>query len=368
MVGVRVQCGVFKYPDTPMTPNPHTPRRIAVIGAGIAGVSAARVLAQAGHDVQLFEKSPAVGGRMATRNSPFGGFDHGAQYFTVRDARFEAALAATPGLCRPWSATRVHLLDAHGAVAEPDAPRGDTHWVPVPAMRALVQAWAADLGAAQRVHLGTRVQRLAPDALHPQRWQLHTQGPDDAAQVVAGFDAVLLALPSVQARELLQLSNLQPGWMSPLDAVQMAPCWTVLVAFPQAMQPGLGSLGPQWNAARSTHHRVAWLARESSKPGREGVERWTIQASATWSTEHLSDTPERVQDKLLRAFAEITGIRAQPAHIDSQRWLFAQTTQALGQTHLWDASVGLGLCGDWCIGHRVEDAFLSGQALGLAAV
>ena len=45
-----------------------------------------------------------------------------------------------------------------------------------------------------------------------------------------------------------------------------------MLAFAQASQPGLTTLGPQWNAALSTHHRVAWLARESSKPGREPIE------------------------------------------------------------------------------------------------
>jgi renalase len=79
-------------------------------------------------------------------------------------------------------------------------------------------------------------------------------------------------------------------------------------------QPSLPHLGPQWNAALSTHHRIAWLARESSKPSRDMIERWTVQASAAWSREHLEDDAPRVQAKLLKAFAEITGIRAEPAH------------------------------------------------------
>eukprot|EP01031_Cornospumella_fuschlensis_P052994 gene52994-64738_t len=66
---------------------------IAIIGAGIAGITAARTLAQAGHHVHVFEKSRGAGGRMSTRLSNFGTFDHGAQYFTVRDARFAQALA-----------------------------------------------------------------------------------------------------------------------------------------------------------------------------------------------------------------------------------------------------------------------------------
>ncbi|NBY26365.1 MAG: FAD-dependent oxidoreductase, partial [Betaproteobacteria bacterium] len=43
------------------------PQHLAVIGAGMAGIACARTLVQAGHTVQLFEKSRGVGGRMATR-------------------------------------------------------------------------------------------------------------------------------------------------------------------------------------------------------------------------------------------------------------------------------------------------------------
>ena len=56
----------------------------------------------------------------------------------------------------------------------------------------------------------------------------------------------------------------------------------------------------------------------------------------------------------------MTGIRAEPAHADTKRWLYAKTDTALGKSHLWDSQAGLGLCGDWCLGHRVEDAFVSG--------
>jgi predicted NAD/FAD-dependent oxidoreductase len=150
-----------------------------------------------------------------------------------------------------------------------------------------------------------------------------------------------------------------------INPVQVAPCWTLMLAFPQAMQPGMYALGPQWNAARSIHHRIAWLTRESSKPGREPVERWTVQASAAWSQEHLNDDEDRVQAKLLKAFSEITGIRAQPSFASVHRWHYAQTLQALGTSHLWDAKSRLGVCGDWCLGHRVEDAFISGLELAL---
>ena len=344
-------------------------RHIAIIGAGIAGIACARTLMRAGHQVSLFEKSARPGGRMATRSSPFGSFDHGAQYFTVRDQRFALALQTVPELCKPWSANTVRVLDEHGRVAAAGLPAREPHWVPTPGMNALATAWAEPLAKAGSLKLETRVTRLERDASQVHHWTLHTVGPETdnghRREALSGFDAVVLALPAWQARELLLNSELADTMAQEIGAVEVAPCWTLMLAFPNAMQPAFSTLGPQWNAARSTHHRIAWLARESSKPGREPIERWTVQASAAWSREHFNDDPLRVQAKLCKAFSEVTGIRAEPTHVDSHRWAYAQTVKPLGKSHLWDPRVRLGACGDWCTGHRVEDAFLSGLGLAL---
>jgi len=62
--------------------------RTAMVGAGLAGLTAAGALAEAGEDVVLFEKARGPGGRTSTRRTDIGAFDHGAQYFTARDPRF----------------------------------------------------------------------------------------------------------------------------------------------------------------------------------------------------------------------------------------------------------------------------------------
>jgi predicted NAD/FAD-dependent oxidoreductase len=340
-------------------------RHIAIVGGGIAAITCARTLVQAGHRVTVFEKSSGLGGRMSTRSSSFGTFDHGAQYFTVRDQRFVQAIQTVPGVCRPWSANIVRVLDSHGCVAAAGLPAREPHWVANPGMNALVKAWAQPLVDAAQVELQTKVVAIEPDSLNKKQWQLRTQGDGGSSHVFGGFDAVVLGIPSPQAQVLLANTPKAAALAKKTASVTVAPCWTLMLAFPQAVQPGLTTLGPQWNVARSTHHRIAWLARESSKPGRSKVERWTIQASAAWSQEHLNDAPSRVEAKLIKAFSEVTGIRAEPAHAETHRWMYAKTEKALGQSHLWDAKAGIGVCGDWCLGHRVEDAFVSGLELAL---
>lgn len=348
---------------------PAAQRHIAVVGGGMAGVACARTLVQAGHRVTLIEKSRGFGGRMSTRRTTFGGFDHGAQYFTVRDARFARALETAKSVVRPWSVSTVRVLDELGRVLASAPPPSEPHFVATPGMSSLVSHWAAPLADGSlkaEVLLQTRVTHIERDALHPEQWQLRTEGADGGVQVLGGFDRIVLALPHPQTHDLLMVSGHSPELRHTLDAVSVAPCWTLMVAYPNAMQPDLPHLGPQWNAARSSHHRISWLARESSKPQREPLERWTVQASPAWSSKHLEDDADRVKAKLLKGFAQITGIRATPAYAEVHRWRYAQTQQPLGQSHLYDNKLGIGLCGDWCLGHRVEDAFISGLELALA--
>jgi renalase len=382
---------------TATSPSPHS-KHIAIIGAGMAGITAARTLLQAGHRVTVLEKSHSAGGRMSTRQTEFGSFDHGAQYFTVRDARFRQmmqwALSNAPEIARPWAANAVRVLDSQGRTLEAALPSREPHWVAQPGMNALVGHMAAPLLKAKQLLLGQQVRLIERMANGQYSLQCHNSDDTKAKpQSIKGFDAVLMAIPSVQAQTLLQdsahalreklsgslskseqtikvLQGVLSDFSQKTSAVTVSPCWTLMLAFPNALplspSQSVRLLGPQWNAARSTHHRIAWLTRESSKPARGGIERWTVQASAAWSQEHLEDDAERVKAKLLKAFAEITNIRATPSYAQAHRWRYAKTDKALGVSHLWDASSGIGVCGDWCLGHRVEDAFVSGLELAFA--
>jgi predicted NAD/FAD-dependent oxidoreductase len=338
-----------------------------VIGAGMAGLACARTLMQAGHDVHVYERLPQAGGRMRSVNGPQGAFDIGAQYFTVRDPRFELALQTVPGLCRPWSVSTLRVLDAQGRQSSAAPAPTEAHWVATPNMQALPLAWASPLWEADRLHLGQRVTRLERQP-GTAGWSLHVETTEPTTQIRSGFDAVVLALPAPLARQLLQTTPLALPLVQDMAEVEMAPCWTLTLSYPMATEAGLSTLGPQWNAARTTHERAVWVARESSKPGRSQSERWTVHASPQWSQEHRADDAPRVLAKMQKAFGEITRIRVPPRHASVYLWPQAQTLSPLGRSHLWNAGAGLGLCGDWCLGRRVEDAFVSGLEMALALV
>ncbi|HST61104.1 MAG TPA: NAD(P)-binding protein, partial [Longimicrobium sp.] len=47
-------------------PHTSTPRNVAIVGAGVAGLVAASLLAQAGNTVTIYEASSRIGGRIMT--------------------------------------------------------------------------------------------------------------------------------------------------------------------------------------------------------------------------------------------------------------------------------------------------------------
>jgi predicted NAD/FAD-dependent oxidoreductase len=307
--------------------------RIAVIGAGIAGLTAARRLAKAGATVTVFEKSRGVGGRLATRRADAGGIDHGAQYVTAREPAFRAfaARAKAEGSLAVWS------------------PRGkdsDDEWlVGMPRMSAFVAA----LVDAFTVVTERRVMSIVDDGT------VMTLTFEEGGEA-GPFDRVVVAVPGPQAVPLLEPFGAP---FERLRDVRFGPCWTLMVGFTEAIDPGFDvcrDAGP-----------LAWVAASASKPGRTG-HYWVAQANPTWSREHLEDAPELVKAQLLALFADAVGAHPEPDHVSVHRWRYALVEASVGETFLLSADGRIGACGDHMIAPRVECAWESGGGLADALV
>lgn len=312
--------------------------QIAVIGAGLAGLAAARRMHEAGLQVVLFDKSRGVGGRLATRRIDTMAFDHGAQFFTARGETFSRLVAgwAARGVVTAWPA----------AEAQGGAPR----YVGTPGMSAPARALAAGLV----IVTGRTVARLARSRVDG-RWSVHDADGVVSTAGIDRFDAVVLAIPAPQAGALLAASDAAlPG----LEAASYAPCWALLVA-------ATGPVPSLPDASGEDDGVLSWVARNGSKPGRAALpETFTAHAGAAWSRENLERPTEDVRDRLLAALAKRAGPGLEPIYAVVHRWRYALVETPAGRDFLWDAALGLGACGDWCLGGRVEAAFDSGHAMG----
>lgn len=314
---------------------------VAVVGAGLAGLTAASVLAGRGYPITVFDKARGPGGRTSTRREGDFAFDHGCQYLTVRDERFRRYLEiwAEQGAASPWHPRVANCDKGQIIPVNDDTPR----WVGVPGMNALAKNLARDLD----LTLATRITGITPT---DGGWRLTSDpaGDDDP------YEVVVVATPAEQAVPLLASV---PALQTAAASVHMQPCWAVMLAFEY-------DLDLPFDAAFLRNSPLVWVAQNGSKPGRPGPESWVLHASPTWSRKHLEWSPEQVLPILTEAFFEaIGGKPVGPSASKAHRWRYAAPENPLGAGFLWDATRGLAACGDWCHSARAEGAFLSGLQL-----
>ncbi len=307
---------------------------VAIIGAGMAGLTCARALTDHGVRVLVIDKGRGLGGRIATRRGPFGSVDHGAVALSVAQGAPSDA---------PWAISYAAYLDAAGArgaaVYWPEAQG----WVGVPGMSGLLQPAAQGVA----VRLGAEVTGLAQDG---GGWRLQGSVVPDMR-----FDQVILAIPQPQAMGLLGVS---PDLQQAIAPARMRAVWTAMAGFDRPLPlPG--------NLIHCDDGPVATAIRSSAKPGRAGDgDAWVLHASADWTAARLElDKPEAA-GLLLDAFLDSSGLdRRTPVWLEGHRWRYGLTATALGRPFVRDAGRGLSVCGDWCLGDSAADAFASGQAL-----
>lgn len=307
------------------------------MGAGLAGLLAGRALADAGAEVVLFDKGRAPGGRLATRRIGAARLDHGAQFFTVRDERFEALVRGwrDEGLVREW---------CRGF----DRDDGHPRYVVDGGMNALAKHIARGLD----VRCGSLVFRIDRDA---GGWVV---GLDDATHTQV--DAVVVTCPLPQTASLLFTAEIElPEVLRRTDYDRTLALLAVLDGPSAVPAPG---------GVQATAHEdpVFSFVADNLAKGVSDVTALTLHANAAWSAAHWDDPPADAHAALLAAalpwFGNATVVQAQ-----HKRWRFA-TPQAIWPEPCWvgDGRQPIVVAGDAFAGPRVEGAALSGIAAAAA--
>ena len=323
--------------------------RVAVIGAGIAGLFAARTLSDHGLAVTVFEKSRGVGGRMASRRTDEGtSFDHGAQYFTVRDARFKRYVDSwiQQGLVEQWAGTgcenKNRVVVLRNGHVESESSSVD-RYVAVPYMNSVCKHLAFDLDIQRQ----TRVEKvLSVD----HKLEL----VDDQSSSLGPFDRVVVSAPAGQTAEILSEF---PALAEPISKINMKRCWAAMIAFERALTDA-------WTGAFIHDSFLTWAARNNTKPQRDqSTEHLILHADHNWTDDRWENDPTEMANQMLDEFWRISGISPQaPTHVAGHRWGFALADNAANHGCYFDGQYRIAACGDWANGSRVEGAFLSGMA------
>ncbi len=336
--------------------------QVLVIGAGLAGLSAAHALRAAGHAVIVVDKGRGAGGRLATRRMGDAAFDTGAQFFTVRDPAFAAEIAGwqAAGLVAPW-------CDGFPVLGRAGTPDGHPRYRAVGGMNRVAKHLAQGLDLRDQRTV-TRLTAVAGG------WEV-TVEPGDLAKpgaVASGpaqtlrADAVVLTAPAPQAVRLLRASGLPVD--PAVEAVRYAPCLCLLIDVPDApgpLLPAPGGLRVEDDAA------VSWIASQRAKGLRRTGEGFVVHTTPAWSAERYDWTDERIRDELEPAAEAVlarAGVIVEPAAVQLKKWRFSLPTVTVPTPTVRVAvAAPLQLAGDaYGDRPRVEGAWLSGRAAAAA--
>jgi predicted NAD/FAD-dependent oxidoreductase len=310
---------------------------VGIVGAGLAGLSAARRLHAAGEQVVLVDKGRGPGGRMATRRIADATVDHGAQFFTARDPVFATLVQdwMTAGLVREWCRGFDELPDGH--------PR----YVVEGGMNALAK------------HLATGLDLRSPAMAFGLRKTGESATPgwaiklDDASLI--DCDAVVVATPVPQALAIVITGGIDlPVDLRSIDYDRTLALLVVLDR-PAALPPGPGAV----QHGDDTFSMIV----DNERKGISRVPAVTFHANPQWSLAWWERDRAETAAALLLAARPWLGEATVLEH-QVKRWRLA-TPQRLWPDRCWvapGAVAPLVLAGDAFAGPRVEGAVLSGLA------
>ncbi len=298
---------------------------VAIIGAGMAGLAAARRLTAAGRRVVLFEKSRGIGGRVATRRVEGCVLDHGAQ--TLKPDGFALGEAMqrelpTEDLVEISLPILTYVND--GSLLPPEAK------------------YAGERKFAYRNGM-TTLPKLLLQALPPEQWELRLERRvgaleetddgvllrDEQGQEIGAFGAIVLTPPAPQTAALLAASLMrdEAGTRKRVDALNTVPysaCLTVLLGYaaPVPAPPAYALL------AADRSRPLLWLAFEQTKcPERvpNGGAALIAQLGPEVSHERYAAPDAEVLALTLGELRHLFGeVYAQPDWWQVKRWRYSQ--------------------------------------------
>jgi renalase len=315
---------------------------VAIIGAGLAGLTCASALKGLVSQIKVFEKSIFPGGRVSRLRAGEYEFNHGAQYFTVSNPLFWNIVSAwqNEGFVRPWNGWIVELQK--GQISNSDV--ATQRFVGQPRMQTIIEKLSANCD------LVTSANVSEIEVQEDGGWRLFTERGD----YLGAFDIVILATAAHQVatlcRSITEISELS-------DNVAMTTCWSGMFAFET-------QLDLPFDAANVLDSPLSWISRQQGNDQKSDADCWVLHASPEWSQQYVASFRGRVMHALLDAFWEAIDLpEVKPIASSVYCWKQAVPINPINQDSLFVESMTIGACGDWCTAPRVEGAVLSGFSM-----
>ncbi|MEG4963908.1 MULTISPECIES: FAD-dependent oxidoreductase [unclassified Microcoleus] len=332
---------------------------VAVIGAGMAGLSCAQRLRQAGYSVAVVEKSRGAGGRVATRRVQGTRADHGARYLEPQGDAVQGLIEALVDrhILKLWTDTVWEFRQGELSAIP------NSCYVAPAGMNAVGKYLAEGL----EIWFGRRVEAIS--TTDNQMWHLSLEVTDDYLQTPQELiaKAVVVAIPAPQALMFLNSEiGFKSDFLDKLHSVEYDPCITVMAGYSATKQQDLSNLNPQWKSVSFPDNSdLAWVGWDSSKRLESQQPVFVVHSSANFADRYLEsvDLPTVGQELLDRTSEYLIPWLKQPEWLQVHRWRYAFCRNPLPVSCLpAGGNLPLVCAGDLCGEGQIEGALRSGWA------
>ncbi|MEX0593257.1 MAG: FAD-dependent oxidoreductase [Balneolaceae bacterium] len=332
--------------------------KIAIIGAGIAGLVAGRELTRAGHEVIVIEKGRKPGGRLSTVRLGDDGplADNGVSWITANrpDFRPFASDLIDRDLLDVWG-DHIDYYDGEQLLPERPPFLAGTLYA-APGGSASI---AGELSRWVDVEEGERAIGLTfigANRRKKRAWMVNL-----ASSRTIEADAVVVATPAPEAYGILLTTQDEIDvfkMIREIDSIH----YEASIAL--SVQTELSTL-PDWEAVICQDSIIREITHEGSKrPGSNGT--FTVLSSDPFAREHRTRPIEEVRQTLWDRVSVLTGLpRVEPIQSSMTYWPFHKPKSVLDVPYLEHEKVDapLAIVGDYFEGNDTESSFCSGLAL-----
>lgn len=332
--------------------------KIAIIGAGISGLTAGIELKNAGHGVMIYEKSRGYGGRMATRyaeNDKTLKLDHGVPYVSAESDEFRFLLKELyeENILEEWKSKIIKkdLKDAplkhYSNLEKFYAPDG---------MNSIGKYLGKDLD----IRFSEKVNRIDHAQKTDRKGHIWTLNCESGNTVKA--DAVIISAPAPQTIALLKTAGKKTeisGLIHDLEAVSYDPQFAMMLTYSHKNLS-------DWGIIEVDDDIIKFISNESKK---RDLRKDALVVHSTF--EFASKNTEKDRDTITDVMSErLTSLLGEWAALPDWKqlhfWRYSQTRDTLPHDFLEISGNGtpLALVGSYMKGKTVETAYLSGLKLG----
>lgn len=333
---------------------------IGIIGAGLSGLVAGNILAEAGHEVTILEKSLEFGGKLATKR---GGpqkrmkLDYGISHFATHAPEFIEFTdeLREQDMVKEWT-HYFGLYDGINLYRENPNKEFESYYMVPEGIHEIPQylsRWVdirSEVKAGGLTHIGSFRSKK-------HSWMINLTNSN-----VLEVDAVILASPAPQAYAVLQTAQNETAArriIRHIDEINYTQTLTVMAGYGNQDQP-------DWKGIEFMDDRLWWAYNESSKRNNPPETALVLHSQDEFAKQHKREDAETIANLMLNRLGEIIGDwAAQPDWVETSHWRYMLADNPMEDPfiEMEMEEAPLALVGDYLGGNTVESAYLSGLKL-----